>query len=205
MNRVYIPYEEAKHLLEEADVLLYRGKGLISSLIKKAGNGIYSHVSLVSRNKLGDWESIELRELKGGRIIDLENEIKRRPNIIDVYRPVPFFSDIEYKDGKVITARKEFIAENVVRCMRKMAGDPYNYRTIWQILKAKIFWFFKDVDKISDKSLILETFSFVCSTAVSHCFTQNSYDLIKNRHDIYVEPSHLALSPRLNYLFTLTV
>ena len=34
-----IPYNEAKKLIKEGDVLLFRGKGIISWLIKRYGSG----------------------------------------------------------------------------------------------------------------------------------------------------------------------
>ena len=41
-----VPYSQALEQIEEADVLLFRGEGLISWLIKRYGSGVHSHVGM---------------------------------------------------------------------------------------------------------------------------------------------------------------
>ena len=82
-----IKYEEAESILQEGDILLFRGKGLISFLIQRYTGGIHSHVALAS--KCNDtWMCVEFREFKGGRSVSLESQVKDNPTNIDVFRPI---------------------------------------------------------------------------------------------------------------------
>ena len=75
MDSNYLNYCTARELLREGDVLLFRGRGIIGNIIKRAGEGRYSHVGVASvhpNNGGFIWECIEFREFHGGRIVNLE-------------------------------------------------------------------------------------------------------------------------------------
>ena len=200
------PLSEGKLLLQEGDVLLYRGTGLISRFIQKISKGKYSHVAVASKDAQGEWESVQLREFKGGIAINLENDIKKNKSVIDVFRPIPKFTIIKFnpETKKVETVYKKFDGNPVTRCMRDLTGFAYGYNRIYFLWRYYTrFWY--DWSTITTDDTAKEIVFPVCSTAVAHCFTKNGYDLLKNRSDEYMSPSDLALSARLNYLFTLTV
>lgn len=201
------PFSEGQDLLQNGDVLLYRGTGIISRVIQKISKGQYSHVSIAYKNGGNIWQAVQFREFKGGISISLENDIRYNKSVIDVYRPIPQFINMDFnpETKKIETVETTFNGSDVARCMLSMTGRQYSYGRIYFLWRYYTrFW--KDWSKITTDDTPTEELLYpVCSTAVAHCFNINGYDLIKNRSDEYVAPSDLALSTRLNYLFTLTV
>lgn len=207
-KRLYIPYKDAEHLLQEGDVLLFRTKGFISNWIKAEGEGEYSHVAITSESD-GLWEAVEFREWYGGRAVNLRNYIElsqKDGTEIDVFRCIPEIANIVFDEKTQSTSLNKitFNPRAVTRCMRELTALPYSYKRIWLILKIKLFkWhMIWDMDKITNDIPSNEIIYPVCSTVLAHCFAINNFILLKNRSDQYIEPSHIALTPRLNYLFT---
>lgn len=208
---VYIRYDEAKELLQEGDIALFRTRGFISALIKMAGEGLYSHVAIASKHE-DEFEIVEYREWFNGRTINLENyvrESKKSKTEIDIYRPIKIFSSIRFdsKTREFIEENKVFNAKQVTKCMRKLTGLPYSYRRIWLMLKIKLFrWHILwNIEKITNEIPTKEVIMPVCSTVLSHCFSINGFPILRTKSDEYTEPSDFSLSPRLNYLFTLNI
>lgn len=207
-TRVKIPYAKAHNLIQEGDVLLFRNHGIISSLIKMAGAGEYSHVAVASRHN-GYWEAVEFREWYGGRTVHLENylkECKKSKNEVDVYRACPNISKLVYstENESVDYIQSEFNGKAITNCMRTLTGLPYSYMRILLILKIKLFklhilW---DIDKITNEIPSKEIIYPVCSTVLAHCFATNGWPILRRKSDQYTEPSDFSISPRLNYLFT---
>jgi hypothetical protein len=209
-QRIYLPYKDAYFVLEEGDILLFRGTGFISALIKIAGEGEYSHVAIVSRHN-GTWEAVEFREWYGGRTLDLQNyiiESTKNKVEIDVYRPSKWFLTLHYnkESGKVEFIKRKFNGKIITTCMRKLTGFPYSYKRIWLILKIKLFrWkILKDINKITNEIPTDEVVYPVCSTVLAYCFASKGYLILRNKNDQYMEPSDYSISPRCNYLFTIT-
>ena len=46
-----LPFSEARHLLKEGGILLFRSKRIVSSLIKRAPERQYSHVAVASEHR----------------------------------------------------------------------------------------------------------------------------------------------------------
>ncbi len=213
MNSIVLPWEEAKILINEGDVLLFRGKGWISSIIKSQTQTPYSHVGVASwvngdaNTHAGQLECVEFREGYGGRAINLEQAVKDHPGLIDVYRPIPTFAKWVFNpETKETTLTKvDFNGRAVTRVMRKMTGLPYGWKRIWWMVKHKLVLIrLLNKDYISDDKL-KEVIYPVCSTATSYGFSYNDYDLLHNRSDESMEPGHVAYSPRICYLFSLTI
>lgn len=207
-TRVEIPYSKAHNLIQEGDVLLFRNHGIISSLIKMAGAGEYSHVAVASRHN-GYWEAVEFREWYGGRTVHLENylkECKKSKNQVDVYRACPNISKLVYnKETDIVEyIRSDFDGKAITNCMRTLTGLPYSYMRILLILKIKLFkWHILwDIDKITNETPSKEIIYPVCSTVLAHCFAVNGWPILRRKSDQYTEPSDFSISPRLNYLFT---
>ena len=203
---VNYPLLEGQLLLQEGDVLLYRGTGFISKCIQKLTKGQYSHVAIASQTLGGTWESVQFREFKGGLSISLENDIVYNKSVIDVYRPVPFFSSMVFNEElkKVEQSRIKFEGEKVTACMRSMTGLAYSYGRIYFLWRYYTRFWYDWAPTVTDDRPLDELIFPVCSTAIAHCFNKNGYDLMKNKSDEYMVPQNIAESARLNYLFTLT-
>ena len=215
MKKIILPIEEARLLIREADILLFRGNGIFSKLVQKAGAGSYSHVAVASwyngSRESSLLEAIEFREGKGGRTVNLTSAYNNHleNNLIDVYRvtkPIyKTFYNLETK--KVEKIPVDFDAKGITRCMRNLTGLPYGWRRIWWIAKNKIVglrWFMNIEDIDDDNSKVDSSKIYpVCSTAIAACFSKYGYDLTKNRSDEYTEPNDIARSAILSYLFTL--
>lgn len=202
-ERIDVTYDVAKNLLEPADICLFRGSGLISRFIKTFSQGNYTHIGLVSVNH--NIELVEIREFYGGRIINLEREIIKRPGKIDVYRCVEKAWKIDYDGLRINKKEIELDKKAIVNCMRRLAGSSYNYNNIWQIAKRNIpgLRFFYSWKGVSQDKQVKESVSHICSSAVANCFSKNKFDLVLNKNDAFVTPNNIANSPYLNYLFTL--
>ncbi len=77
-----VPYREAMSQIQEADVLLFRGEGLISWLIKRYGSGVHSHAAMAHWDD-DDLQCVEFREFKGGRAVSMKSQVATHPNNID--------------------------------------------------------------------------------------------------------------------------
>lgn len=219
-----VQFNDVKHLINEADVLLFRGQGIASWFISKGSQSRYTHVALASwsngnTNRAdGILECVEFREgsliaglfnknaAGGGRAVNLENIVKDYCGQIDVYRPATIIRQITISED--FLAKEEEIVldpKAVTRAMRKMTGLPYGWKRIWWIMKHKMAGFRMlpyDGDDLANDTFGKLIYP-VCSTAVAHCFNSTSYDLIRNKSDNWTEPGDVAMSSRLSYLFTL--
>lgn len=228
MDKILIPYDRAlkEKLINEADLLLYRGKGLVAHVIQVFTESYHSHVALASWNN-GFIENVEFREFKGGRTVNLQTQIDLYPGQIDVYRVVPTIKVLKFKvdenTPKTINNKKEllefitekdkvsfeeieytFNSKQVTNCLRSLTGLPYGWWRIWEIAKIKlpfIRWFFK-IDVNDEQSQ--EDIYPVCSSVVAHCFRKHYTDLILERPDNKTSPADLSRSPLTHYMFTLT-
>lgn len=203
---ILVPYAQAESLIEEGDVLLFRGFGFISWMIRKAGQGIHSHVGVASwsnGNSEPVLECVEFREWRGGRTVSLQSQVEQNPNRIDVYRAAKkvenyFFNE---KTQKVDYNWKTYDGYSITRCMRRLTGLPYGWKRIWWLARfhVPVVRWIASVD--TDDSI--KNIYPVCSTVVSHCYRNNYTDLVKLRSDQRTEPADIARSPVLSYLFTI--
>ena len=80
----YQTLTEGRSKIRDADLLLFRRRGLISI----AGRGKHSHAA-----KAAWWGNelmcLEVREWYGGRAVTVASQVKRCPGAIDVYRANP--------------------------------------------------------------------------------------------------------------------
>ncbi len=219
-----IKYQEAKPLINEGDVLLFRGQGWASYFIGVASESVYTHVAVASwhngdQKHLGLLECVEFREgsmfaglfnpnaAGGGRTVNLLNEVLKYPGQIDVYRPVSSFTSTTFDtETKSITTKEvSFNGKAVTNVMRMMTGLPYGWRRILWLARYKLAGW----RLFSDRSILMsdelhDVVYPVCSTAVAYAFNSNNFDLISNKSDSWTEPADIARSSRLSYLFTLS-
>lgn len=197
-------FEEAEDLIEEGDILLFKGRGWGAFFLKRSAGGVYSHVGIASWCN-GLLECVEFTEGAGGRIVNLETYNKIDKRQIDVYRPISPRKKVTLEGDEIREEWVDFDGLAVTTCMRKLSGLPYGWRRIWWIAKHKLagFRLFYNPENTINDEAEDEIVYPVCSTAAAHCFNSNGFDLIKNRSDEWTEPSSLSTSTSLAYLFTL--
>lgn len=224
MNNKFYKYEEIKTKIDEGDILLFRGKGLIAKLIGSSTKTPYSHIGVASwtngnvHTQEGILECIEFREGSllagifglsgggGGRSVNLCQQVKKYSGCIDVYRPNPIFFNytVDKENKSFILTKKDFDGKKVTATMRRMTGLPYGWRRIWWMFKHQLlmYKFFGNRDSLINDQL-QDIIYPVCSTAVAYSFNSNGYDLVNNRSDQWTEPGDIALSTNIHYLGTL--
>lgn len=209
MKKILRKYSQVRTDIWEADILLFRGSGFFSKLIKIASKGEYSHVGLASwqwaKNQRGvfipkNLELIEFREFKGGRVVNLSTQIDAYPGLIDVYRPARKMQrfSVEHPSG-------EWTCLNpieVTNTMRLMTGLPYGWKRIWLLARESLLGTRIVFAPNIDDEYVAKTYP-VCSGAVCRSFRKSAFDLVKNKSDDECDPSDISRSVALSYLFTL--
>lgn len=208
MERNKVTLLQAKELLQNGDILLFRGSGWYSRWLTWAGRGDYTHSGICARFN-GHINCLEFREFKGSRSVALEGQVELMPGEIDVFRlnqyvNVPVYNkdrnivEYEHKEYGVLTRRA------IADTMWSLTGKDYSWTRIWRLSKyhIPILRFFQRTST-NDIAESPEEASMVCSTAVAYCFRKNGVDLVPNLSDFEVDPSTLSRSPLINYLFTL--
>ena len=189
-----IPYSEALPLIQEADILLFRGKGIISWLIKRYGSGVHSHVGIAHWDN-GNLQCVEFREFKGGRSVSLKTQVDNNPFGIDVFRAA---KRIDYEHDSHILS--DSVKSNITTTMLKFTGLPYGWKNIWKLAKHYVPFFRLEPQNIKDNNA---TKIFVCSTAAAYAYRTSYVDPIPYLADSAVTPSDLARSSLFEYQFTL--
>jgi len=198
-----IKYDQAKELIQEGDILLFRGSGIIGFLIKRYTAGLHSHVALAHKD--GDiLECVEFREFMGGRSVSLKSQVDAAPLSIDVFRPVKSISYEELdEDGNFKLIEKNYTKETasaMTEDIIRWTGQPYGWKNIWKMFLrfipgARLFQQNINDDEVAKAK--------VCSTAVTVALRRNFMDPVPYLADARVSPADLARSPLLQYLFTI--
>ncbi len=182
----HVPLDRAA--LRPADVLLARGRGLVSWRIALRGRGPWSHAALVARCA-EQWLINEVREWYGGRLVTLDSQVREQPGRIDVYR---------YRFGLT-----EEQTRRITATMAGFAGRRYGY---WRVLQAGLThtWLLSALrpPTLAEAQNGLGGPLF-CSQAVSLAYVAAGIDLVPNLASQYTEPADLARSGLLRYVCTL--
>ena len=196
-------YDQAKELIKEGDILLFRGSGTIGFLIKRYTGGVHSHVALAHKD--GDvLECVEFREFMGGRSVSLKSQVDNSPLNIDVFRPVKSISYEEMDaEGNTKLIEKNYTEETasaMTEDIIRWTGQPYGWSNIWKMFLrfipgARLFQQNINDDEVAKAK--------VCSTAVTVALRRNFMDPVPYLADDRVSPADLARSPILQYLFTI--
>ena len=176
--------------IRDSDLLLFRGRGLVSRLIGVAGRSNYTHAARAV------WWGDELfccevRELKGGRAVTLESQVRKYPAAIDVFEANP--ND----------RWREYDRRGSARYIRRLAGCDYGYAGV---LKAALrhlpLWRFLVRPDLNDhrRSSQPPYCSEACAMADR---LGGKVDPVPHLADRLTEPADLARSPFYRYRFTL--
>lgn len=187
-GRRLVCYGEARGQIRDADLLLFRKRGLIAV----AGRGEHSHAAKAAWWD-GDLFCLEIRELVGGRAVTLSSQVRRAPGRIDVYEVNP---DDRWP---------EFDRAGSVRLMRRLAGCRYGYRGLAgaAVLHLPVVrWFVKA--NVDDQAV--DRRPPFCSHACAMADRLGGgVDPVEHLADRLTEPADLARSPFYRYRFTLVL
>lgn len=177
--------------IADGDLLLFRGHGFASRLIGIAGRSLYTHAARAIW-----WGDIlfccEVRELKGGRAVTLESQVRRYPGAIDVFETNPE------------RRWKQYDRRGATRYMRRLAGCDYGY---FGVLKAALwhlpFWRFLVRPDMNDHQEPDQP-PFCSQACTLADRIGGGVDPVPHLADRLTEPADLARSPFYRYRFTLT-
>lgn len=181
-----VRFEDAREWIEDADLLLFRNRNLISV----GGRGEHSHAA-----KAAWWDDelfcMEMRLTTGGRAVTLASQVKRYPGRIDVFEANP---DDRWP---------EFDRQGAVRFMRRYCGREYGYLGLVRVamLHLPIVRLFVRPD-VNDWMEDREP-PFCSQACVTADRLGGGVDPVKHLADRLTEPADLARSPFYRYRFTL--
>jgi len=185
-QRKPVCFSEVRDEIRDADLLLYRRWGLISS----AGRGQYSHAAKAAWWD-GDLFCLEIRELVGGRAVTLESQLKRYPQRIDVFQVNPDDRWPQYDRA------------GAVRFMRRLAGCSYGWVNLLGTALLHLPLVRLLVRANTDDEAVDHRPPF-CSQAVAMADRiGGGVDPVEHLADRLTEPNDLARSPFYRYRFTL--
>jgi len=188
--RCLVPYNEACAEIRDGDLLLFRGRGLVSRLIGVAGRSEYTHAARVVWWG-GDAFCCEVRELKGGRAVTLASQVAKYPGAIDVFETNP-------------TGRwRQYDRRAVVKFMRRLAGCDYGYAgVLLAALRHLPLWRFLVRAETEDRKRTHRP-PFCSQACAMADRLAGGVDPVPHLADRLTEPADLARSPFYRYRFTL--
>ncbi len=169
-------YTATREELESGDLLLFRGKGFISMMIRALTNSPYSHAGLVYRfeGRVYCLEAVG----HGVRLILMSELKKRYDGGIDYY---------------VVDGADKPVRERAIGFCFQQLGKLYSKRGIVRFLIALLF------DKKSSSD---EDDEWFCSELVAAAYEKQHMALCSSEA-FYTSPNDLALSPRVKLRFTI--
>lgn len=172
------------------DLLLFRGTGVIARLIGTAGRSRYTHAARALW-----WGDLlfccEVRELKGGRAVTLESQVRRYPGQIDVFEVNP---DNRWPD---------YNRQGAVRIMQQLAGCEYGYASVLQaaLLHLPVWRLLVRPETIDTDAPQRPPFCSQASAMADRL--GGGVDPVPHLADRITEPADLARSAFYRYRFTL--
>ena len=190
MERENKTYGHALEHIQPADLLLYRGTGIVSRVVSIASMSAYTHAAKVSVLD-GSPYVVEIRELIGGRITSLRKQVATYPGRIDYYRANP---DDRWPNYNRLGAD---------RYMRDLTDYPYGLRHLWTAAMCHLpvvrIWF-----GVPSEEDVADGHPPFCSDACSLADRiGGGVDPVLHTSDRQTKPSDLARSHFYQYQFTL--
>jgi hypothetical protein len=183
MNSINIFYDYYRSRFKDADILMFKGCGLISNLIKWKTKSVYSHAGIVA------WWNDRLMVLeavgKGVEARPISYALKYYKGSFDYYRP---------KEEVAITANQR--CEMIIFAQEQL-GKEYD---AWQIIK----FFFRLLFnlKMTKTDARKPPGKFFCSQYVSAVYKAGGHDLTIRFSDNFTSPEEIAKSPLLEFVGT---
>lgn len=175
--------------INDGDLLLFRGKGLFSRLIRTAGRSDYSHAAMVCYCK-GIPCVLEMREGAGGRCVTLASQVARFPGRIDL-----FSVDAQFGTFRACEAAKAML----LKC-----GHEYNWRGLLAAAMIHLpFIRLMTTPDLDDATVVGELPEFCSQAVASACRVGGGIDPVPFLGDKVTEPGDLARSKLWQYRATL--
>lgn len=206
-ERVYAHYNEVRDQILDGDLLLYRGKSVISRCIQRLGRSPYSHIGMAGWTNGGTYKRLMAHEVvfTGGRMTSLSSQVKSYSGCIDVYR-LPDTIELERRSvaGGVTPEFHTFDRAYALALMRDFCQPgKYGYWHFFRVaLRHTPFLRFLFRSPTDDALESRKTAPF-CSEAVCYAVRHAFIDLVQNTPDHFTEPGDVVRSPLPRYLFTL--
>lgn len=177
---------EAKHQIRDADLLLFRRRGLIAI----AGRGEHNHAAKAAWWG-GELMCLEVREWHGGRAVTLASQVKRRPGQIDVFRVNP------------AQGWPAFDRSRSTQFLRKLAGCDYGYAAVLSAAALHLPLIRMLVRPETEDAAIDRRPPFCSQACAMADRIGGGVDPTPHLADRLTEPADLARSPLYQYRFTL--
>ncbi len=189
-NRNMVSLSRYGSLIRDGDLLLFRGQGLLSRMIGAAGRSDYSHAA-----RAVWWGDLlfccEVRELKGGRAVTLESQVRKYPGMIDVFETNPS------------RRWRNYDRRGAVRYTRRLAGCDYGYRGVLTAALVHLpLWRFLIRPDMNDQKITSQP-PFCSQACAMADRIGGGIDPVPHLADRVTEPADLARSPFYRYRFTL--
>lgn len=204
MEKIEICLSDAIKLINEADILLYRGKkgSFVSWMICKYSKSIYSHAAVATIED-EEVKGLEFKEFVGSRITDLIKEVNSGEQI-DVFRVSPIVTSLYLTRAGYIDVKQynfsRLVSRLITKDIKKIIGKKYGYTIIINMIKSLLPFYRFEVTKDNQDS---EPKKMVCSTLIAYFYRKYFLDLVPFMSDYYVTPGDIARSSSVNYLFSI--
>jgi len=185
-NLTQISYGEAKKLIKNGDIFFCSGRYLVSELIKKASNSIFSHVGLLYHwnNDIFVLESVED---DGVRAIPLSHYLDNYENTNGKY------------NGEIYVARYEIFDK-----------PDFDNGKINKIFESAITLLNRNYDKVEIAKIVAriglevgkhqDNNEYICSEFVDICFKQIEIEFPRDPGG-FIYPEHIAQDSNIQPLF----
>jgi len=169
-------YAQARAQIKNGDVFMYKGKGLVSSIIRWVYRSPYSHVALAA------WwnQQLMVMEAKGQGVI-----VNSTSRSIRHYR-----GDVEW-----FSCKKEISEDDRLRMVifaQEELGKSYGR---WKAILLGIKILFEH--NLEKRDRLKREKKIFCSEYVAQIYNSIGLDLRKGRSDRFTKPSDIANSPLL--------
>lgn len=205
-GNLLVTFENAAPEIRNADQLQFRGgRGVISTFIRTYGGSPHTHSA-----KAAWWEStlmcLEVRELRGGRAVTLESQVKKFPGQIDVFRSnamrLPETSAYEAK-LQGLERGDYYDRQRAMQLMLSMAGCEYGYGEVALAALTHLPIVRICCQPNFNDEAIRERPPFCSAACTIADRIGGGVDPVPHLADAYTEPGHLTHSTFYKYLFTL--
>lgn len=184
----FVSLDYAKSNAHPGWLVQYRGRGLFSPWVRLCTGGVHTHSAMMT-----DFNEIsEVREFVGGRITDLDFQVKRFNGQMDFYSVSRFYYD-------------PVGMENTITYMRQMAEScSYDWSNIFLLAARRVpichlLFHDRPIDDVADFHRLRRH----CSDAVSLAYQIGLADPVPRCPNRLVTPHDLTKSMMFVYEFSL--
>lgn len=190
---------EARAQIRDADLLLFRRRGLIAI----AGRGEHSHAA-----KAAWWDDelmcLEVREWHGGRAVTLASQVRRYPGRIDVFGANPTIAKREHVLDRDHQRWPGFDRSRSTHILRRLAGSDYGYAAVLAAAALHLPVVRLLVRPDTNDAAIDRRPPFCSQACAMADRLGGGVDPTPHLADRLTEPADLARSPFYEYRFTLS-